>query len=80
MLDNILSYNHKIYISLVASAIWIYYRDLGCYRMLPRKSIISIIIVCIWMYCNYYEPLSTPIGLIIMYLYSVFNSDKQFLL
>ena len=71
ILNNYLTLKQKIYISIFSSIIWIYYRDIGCYALLPRKNIISIILVSIWMYCNYLEPLSAPIGLIIMYLYSI---------
>ena len=70
ILDNYLTFEQKIYISLLFSTVWIYFRDFGCYRLLPRKSILAVFLVCIWMYCNYYEPLSVPIGLVIMYLYS----------
>ena len=71
ILNNYLTLKQKIYISIFSSIIWIYYRDIGCYALLPRKNIMSIILVSIWMYCNYFEPLSAPIGLIIMYLYSI---------
>lgn len=71
LLDNYLTNKQKIYISIFSSIIWIYYRDIGCYALLPRKNILSIILVSIWMYYNYYEPLSAPIGLIIMYLYYI---------
>ena len=71
ILNNYLNLKQKIYISIFSSIIWIYYRDIGCYALLPRKNIMSIILVSIWMYCNYFEPLSAPIGLIIMYLYSI---------
>ncbi len=77
LFDKYLTYEHKIYIAIVASAIWIYFRTLGCYLALPRKSFIAVILVSIWMYCNYYEPLSAPIGLIIMVLYSLLFSKKD---
>ena len=80
ILDNYLTFEQKIYISLLFSAVWIYFRDLGCYRLLPRKSILAVFIVCIWMYCNYYEPLSAPIGLVIMYLYSRLPIRSEFIL
>ena len=76
LLDNYLTFEQKVYISLIASSIWIYFRTLGCYAALPRKSVISVLLVCCWMYFNYYEPLSAPIGLIIMYLYSILPGSK----
>jgi hypothetical protein len=75
-LDNYLTFEQKVYIAIIASAIWIYFRTLGCYAALPRQSIVSVILVCFWMYFNYYEPLSAPIGLIIMYLYSLLPGSK----
>ena len=78
LFDNYLTYDQKVYIAIVAGAIWIYFRTLGCYLALPRKSFISAILVSIWMYFNYYEPLSAPIGLIIMVLYSLFFAKKGF--
>lgn len=80
LFDEYLTFEQKIYISLSFSSLWIYFRTLGCYSLLPRKSISSIILVCIWMYCNYYEPLSAPIGLILMYLYSLLPNKDVFTL
>lgn len=74
--DDYLTFEQKIYISLFASSIWIYFRTLGCYAALPRKSILSVFIICLWMYANYYEPLSVPIGLTLMYLYSIIPGIK----
>jgi len=78
LLDKYLKYEQKVYIAIVASAIWIYFRTLGCYLALPRKSFISVILVSIWMYCNYYEPLSAPIGLLTMVIYSLLFSNDKF--
>ena len=78
LFDNYLTYEQKVYIAIVASVIWIYFRTLGCYLALPRKSAISVLLVSIWMYCNYYEPLSAPIGLLIMILYSFLFGNKNF--
>ena len=78
LLDKYLTFEQKVYIAIISSAIWIYFRTIGCYMALPRQSFISAILVSIWMYCNYYEPLSAPIGLIIMVLYSLFFSKKDF--
>ena len=70
LLDKFITFEQKIFIAIISAAIWIYFRDLGCYRLLPRKSILSILFVSIWIYVNYYEPLAIPIGLILMFLYS----------
>jgi hypothetical protein len=78
LLDNYITYDQKVYIAIISASIWIYYRTLGCYLMLPRKSIFASILVSIWMYFNYYEPLSAPIGLIIMVLYSLMFSNNTF--
>ena len=70
ILDKYLTFQQKIYISLIACAIWIYFRTSDCYVMIPRKSLFSVIFIVIWVYINYYEPLIAPIGLSTMYLYS----------
>ena len=78
LLDRYFSFNQKIIISLISASIWIYYRTLGCYKMLPRKSYLSIFIIIVWMYLNYYEPLVVPIGLLILYIYSIIYKDNNF--
>jgi len=77
LFDNYLSYEIKVYIALIASSIWIYYRTLGCYSALPRGSILSIIFVNIGMYFNYYEPLTAPVSLTLLYLYSLINDKVE---
>jgi hypothetical protein len=70
ILDKYLTFQQKIYISLISCAIWIYFRTPECYKMIPRKSLFSVIFIVIWIYINYYEPLIAPIGLSTLYLYS----------
>ena len=65
-----LSYYHKIIIATITAMIWIYFRTFDCYALLPRKSIVSVILVGLWTYYNYKEPLLLPMGLVTMYLYS----------
>lgn len=77
LLDKYLTFKQKIYISLVACAIWIYFRTAECYSMIPRKSLFSVIFVVVWVYINYYEPLVAPIGLTILYLYSKLQKEKE---
>lgn len=77
ILDKYLTFQQKIYISLIACAIWIYFRTAECYSMIPRKSLFSVIFVLIWVYINYYEPLVAPIGLATLYLYSKLQKEKE---
>jgi len=49
ILDKYLTFKQKIYISLVACAIWIYFRTAECYSMIPRKSLFSVLFVVIWV-------------------------------
>ena len=70
ILDNILSRDTKIIIALISGAVWIYYRDQLCYKIIPRKNIPVVIAVVIWIYLNYHEPLFLPIGLLILYAFS----------
>ena len=80
ILDKYISFDQKVYISIIFASLWIYLRDLGCYRLLPRRSLFAVVIVAVWTYANYYEPLFLPIGLIIMYTYNVLNRNKEFTL
>jgi hypothetical protein len=70
ILDNYLSYNSKVIISVICSGFWIYFRSSDCYKLIPRSHIFPILFVMTWTYLNYYEPLFLPIGLIILILYS----------
>lgn len=70
LFDKQLSYHQKVIISILAGAIWIYFRNLENYRMLPNRSLFSVLFVGFWIYINYYEPLALPIGLLILVLYS----------
>ena len=69
--DNYLTFDDKVKISMLASIIWIYFRTAECYKLIPRKSIVSVLLVTTWVYLNYQEPLFLPIGLIILYLYGL---------
>ena len=77
ILDKYLSFDQKIYISLVVAAIWIYFRTQSCYALLPRHSLLSVMLVVFWLYANYYEPLVVPIGLLVLYLYSFLETDFE---
>jgi hypothetical protein len=77
ILDKYLTFEQKIYISLVTCAIWIYFRTDQCYAMIPRKSLFSVLIITIWVYLNYYDPLAAPIGLSILYLYSILEERNK---
>jgi len=78
MFDKFLSFNTKVIIALFAAGYWIYFRTLECYKLLPNQSLLSVILVMLWLYSNYYEPLVVPLGLFIMYSYSKYTKDKQF--
>jgi hypothetical protein len=71
ILDKYLSFDKKVYIALVFSGLWIYFRTEQCYEMIPRHKIFPVIFVMIWTYLNYYEPLFLPIGLAILVLYPI---------
>jgi len=70
ILDNLLSYQLKVYISVICSGLWIYFRTAKCYVMIPRMQILPVLFVMIWSYLNYYDPLFLPIGLFILWAYS----------
>jgi hypothetical protein len=70
ILDKYISYNQKVIIAMISGGIWIYFRTNECYKMIPRKQILPVIFILIWIYLNYYEPLFLPIGLLILFVYS----------
>jgi magnesium-transporting ATPase (P-type) len=70
LLDNFLTYDQKVIISVICGGLWIYFRTSECYKMIPREHMFSIFFVCIWIYLNYYEPLFLPIGLLVLIAYS----------
>jgi hypothetical protein len=72
ILDKYITNNNKIYISIISGIIWIYYRDKLCYELLPRKNILTSLVVGVWIYLNYKEPLFLPIGLLLCFVYSLF--------
>ena len=71
LLDKFLSFDTKVYIALIFSGLWIYFRTEQCYEMIPRNKIFPVIFVLIWTYLNYYEPLFLPIGLAILAFYPI---------
>jgi len=81
ILDNYISFNNKVIISVICAGFWIYFRTPKCYDMIPRSHIFPVIFVMLWTYLNYYEPLFLPIGLAILIIYSniieyLYSKDK----
>ena len=76
ILDNYLSYNNKVIISVICSGVWIYFRTSECYKLIPRMHIFPILFVMSWAYLNYYEPLFLPIGLLVLITYSKFLKKR----
>ena len=74
-LDKYLSYDRKVYIALIFSGLWIYFRTAQCYEMIPRHEIFPVIFVVCWTYLNYYEPLFLPIGLAVLALYPIVSQS-----
>ena len=70
LLDKYLTFDQKVFISIVCGGLWIYFRTAECYNMIPRLHIFPVIFVTIWIYLNYYEPLFLPLGLLVLILYS----------
>uniref|UniRef100_A0A6C0HZ63 Uncharacterized protein n=1 Tax=viral metagenome TaxID=1070528 RepID=A0A6C0HZ63_9ZZZZ len=69
ILDNYLTYDEKVYISIICGALWIFFRTSDCYKMIPRLHLFPVIFVSVWIYFNYYEPLFLPIGLFVLIFY-----------
>ena len=78
ILDKYISYKKKVWISVICAGLWIFFRTADCYSMIPRMHIFPVIFVMIWAYINYYEPLSLPIGLLILIAYMEFSKRRLF--
>jgi len=74
-LDKFISYDRKVYIALIFSGLWIYFRTAQCYEMIPRHEIFPVIFVVCWTYLNYYEPLFLPIGLAVLAMYPIVSQS-----
>ena len=74
ILDNFFSKYDKIIISIISGMLWIYFRTEECYKLVPRKSILTAIVVGCWIYLNYKDPLFLSIGVLIMYVRRIYLS------
>ena len=77
ILDRHLTHQQKIIIAMVAAAIWIYFRSFGCYALLKRKKVLSIVLVVAWIYLYDKDPLFLPIGLAIMVLFGYWKGKRS---
>ena len=74
ILDRHLTHQQKVIIAMVAAAIWIYFRTFDCYKLLKRKSLLSVVLVVAWIYLYDKDPLFLPIGLAIMVLFGYWSA------
>ena len=75
LLDKYLSFEKKVFIALIFSGLWIYFRTAQCYEMIPRHELFPVVFVMGWTYLNYYEPLFLPIGLAILAIYPILRKS-----
>ena len=61
-----ISYASRAIFSCIVASVWIYHQRLDYYQLLPRKNLVMAVIIAVWTYLNYVEPLSLPIGLAII--------------
>ena len=76
ILDNYFTFDQKVYISVLCSGLWIFFRTSDYYQLIPRMNLFSVLSVMTWTYLNYYEPLFLPIGLSILILYTQMSKKK----
>lgn len=80
ILDNYITYTHKVVFSVICSGFWIYFRTSENYNFVPRQHIFPVIFVMCWTYLNYYEPLFLPLGLGVLIVYTnidIYSSKKS---
>jgi hypothetical protein len=70
ILDKYISFQKKVFISVISAGLWIYFRTAQCYDMIPRHHLFPVAFVMGWAYLNYYEPLFLPLGLLVLILYT----------
>lgn len=58
-------------IAIVSAVVWIYWRDSACYTLLPRRNIPAAIGVGMWVWLFSITPLALPVGLLVLYVYSL---------
>jgi len=68
--DKYASFDQKVIFSMACAGLWIYFRTEECYSMIPRMHLFPVVLVMLWAYGNYYEPLLLPIGLAVLILYA----------
>jgi len=68
ILDRYLSLEKKYFISVVIGFIWIMFRTDSCYNLIPRGKILPALVVSLWIYLNYKEPLFLPLGLFVLFV------------
>ncbi len=77
ILDRHLTHQQKIIIAMASAAVWIYFRTFDCYKLLKQKSLLSVVLVVGWIYLYDKDPLFLPIGLAIMYSYSLIPTSRS---
>ena len=77
MFLNHLDRQTKLNYSMLIAALWIYFREQIHYQGLPRKSIISVLLVVSWIYLHDQEPLMLPLGLAALYTYGEYQKNKS---
>ncbi len=70
LLDNYLTYDRKVLVSVLCGCLWIYFRTDECYTMIPRERVPPVVFVGAWIYLNYKDPLFLPLGLLVLIGYA----------
>ena len=66
-LDN-LYMNKKYLIVAVLVSLFIYFRKIDYYKLMPRKNIITALLIGLWTYLSLQEPIIIIVGLSILLL------------
>ena len=62
-------YATRAMISCVIAGIFIYIRKLDYYATMPRGNLGTSLLIVIWVYLNYMEPLALPVGLLLLNIF-----------
>lgn len=60
--------NKKYLIVAVLVSLFIYFRKIDYYKLMPRKNIITALLIGLWTYLSLQEPIIIIIGLLVLLL------------
>ena len=67
----------RAFISSIIASVFIYHRKLDYYKSMPRKNLMTSLVIIAWSLAVLKEPLMLPIGLVILNLVGEKHNDIE---